>query len=60
MKRFFCTICKRVKRVRNYPMVSDSSNLLGECNIHHRTHKPIKVAKEIPFNAPPKTAKRRK
>lgn len=43
MKRFYCTICKQVKRVRNLPVVLDlqSNHLnpadrIGECDKHSR------------------------
>jgi len=45
MKRFYCTICKKVKRVRNYPTLIEFSpevpptnpvNRFGECNFHSR------------------------
>jgi len=41
MKRFYCTICRRVKRVRQYPsnISSAEHNLpverIGECAKHH-------------------------
>jgi hypothetical protein len=42
MKRFFCTVCKRVKRVRNLPYRIQPQHVddvvpaarLGECNWH--------------------------
>ena len=40
MKRFYCTICRKVKRVRNLPVntvTPDSDNVYqrtGECNRH--------------------------
>lgn len=40
MKRFYCTICKRIKRVRKYPadiqnQYSDSvGNRIGTCTRH--------------------------
>ncbi len=43
MKRFYCTICKQVKRVRSLPVVLDlkSNHLnptdrIGECDKHSR------------------------
>lgn len=41
MKRFYCTICKKVKRVRQYPASVDSptatlpTDRIGECNSHY-------------------------
>ena len=43
MKRFYCTICRRVKRVRQYPSnISSSSDVnpmerIGECARHSET-----------------------
>ena len=40
MKRFFCTVCKRTKRVRNYPAIIQDeheklpTHRLGVCNHH--------------------------
>lgn len=39
MKRFYCTICKRVKRVRTLPRITDThssvpSNRIGQCDRH--------------------------
>lgn len=43
MHRFFCTVCKRVKRVRNLPVILDlkanhvnPSDRIGECDKHSR------------------------
>lgn len=41
MKRFYCTICKRVKRVRKMPTrIQDADSIdvtlrVGECNRHN-------------------------
>ena len=40
MKRFYCTVCKKVKRVRNWPILVDSvlvtepNKRIGQCNKH--------------------------
>lgn len=40
MKRFFCTVCKKVKRVRNVPQIIDTPNAvvpsdrIGQCDWH--------------------------
>lgn len=61
MKRFYCTICNKVKRVQNYPIIklfsadiipNDVSDRLGECNSHHSTpnpNPPSKKGKEVTF-----------
>jgi hypothetical protein len=42
MIRFYCTICKKVKRARKYPRIIESqhsaspTNRIGECNFHAR------------------------
>jgi hypothetical protein len=44
MKRFYCTICKKVKRVRNYPnnvfnpLAPLPEDRIGECNRHNEMH----------------------
>lgn len=48
MKRFFCTKCNRVKRVRSLPTILENKELLdpslrlGQCNSHYT----IKVLKQ--------------
>lgn len=45
MKRFYCTVCKKVKRVQNLPIVIENEiadnpvNRIGVCN-HHSNPKP--------------------
>lgn len=40
MKRFYCTICKRVKRVQKWPIIvenvafTDPRDRVGQCNYH--------------------------
>jgi hypothetical protein len=56
MKRFYCTVCKKVKRVRKYPVLIDNtvavdpSLRVGACNRHsdnqvHRATVSRKVAR---------------
>lgn len=54
MKRFYCTVCKKIKRVRVYPAsVADTQatspqNRIGECKYHSlRAHENtrLKVAR---------------
>ena len=46
MKRFYCTVCRKVKRVRKYPrIIQDAQNIapaarVGQCNHHHNTPSP--------------------
>lgn len=54
MKRFYCTVCKAVKRVRNLPATLDRnsasvnpSDRIGECDKHSAPH----VSKLISFPA---------
>jgi len=43
MKRFYCTVCKRIKRVRKYPAnvvtpnAETVTNRVGSCTYHHLT-----------------------
>lgn len=47
MKRFYCTICKKIKRVRVYPVdIQDDTNVLPEHRIGTcRRHYAVKPAK---------------
>lgn len=74
MKRFYCTICEKVKRVRSLPDNIESPtaknpiNRVGECNHHKlgnafafdriRAHKTTK--KSIPVNTPKQNPKGRR
>lgn len=49
MKRFYCTICKRVKRARNIPSVMFNyaaplpEDRLGECDSHYASRRVQRV-----------------
>lgn len=71
MKRFFCTTCKRVKRVQQWPTIIENQSAelpdarLGQCNFHAtgmRTPRP--KARVIPmrpaFNPVTVTSQKRK
>ena len=52
MKRFYCTVCKKVKRVRVYPAdIQNASNeapdtRIGTCRRHYES-KPVKVTRPV-------------
>jgi hypothetical protein len=52
MKRFYCTVCKRIKRVRVYPAdIQDASsempeNRVGTCRRHYE-QKPARKVKPV-------------
>lgn len=52
MKRFYCTVCKKVKRVRVYPAdIQDVSNespeyRIGTCRRHYEV-KPVKATRPV-------------
>ena len=51
MKRFYCTICKKIKRVRKYPSntvtpcASNPAERVGSCN-RHSSH-PIQLVHRV-------------
>lgn len=58
MKRFYCTVCKKVKRVQNLPIVIENEiadnpvNRIGICNHHSSPKIPkVKVVKVDSFVA---------
>lgn len=53
MKRFYCTVCKRIKRVRKYPTnienqyADDPTQRIGSCSRHNPdyiAYKPVRKA----------------
>jgi hypothetical protein len=52
MKRFFCKICKKVKRVQRFPVIienqeaDDPTLRVGECRRHHES-KPVKATRIV-------------
>ena len=58
MKRFYCTVCKRIKRVRalpantQTPLADSPENRIGKCD-YHTIGRAIRPAKVKPvFNKP--------
>jgi hypothetical protein len=67
MKRFFCTICKRVKRVRRLPItIVNAENPVertGKCDYHVTGRvqpvKSAKVVKKVTVEVPAQKSRRR-
>jgi hypothetical protein len=51
MKRFYCTVCKKIKRVRQYPAnIQDAhatfpADRIGSCNRHELSEYQVKIAR---------------
>ena len=71
MKRFYCTICDKVKRVQKLPYIINGADevlaqdRIGECNWHRMGHvRPVRVervwSKAKPVVQAPRSGKQRK
>lgn len=71
MKRFYCTVCKKMKRVRNTPRIIENMESInpdarvGECNYHRfgrvRVMRPrvVSAPKPVAVNKPSRKAMRK-
>jgi len=60
MKRFYCTVCRQVRRVRNWPTILSKPNEVspgkreGKCDWHSGVPRVKRIPKKV-FTSKPKT-----